>query len=83
MMACEIPFKNVSINDIISSVGFDKKQLPLPTKGNALLLSILKSCLSLKKHDRPTFKEIVGQLQQRNKGVLVTKKSNVLFKRKY
>ena len=75
-MAGEIPFKNVPINNIISTVGFERKQLPLPTKGNPLLLSILKSCLSLDKSGRPTFKEIVGQLQQRNKGALVPKKSN-------
>jgi Protein tyrosine kinase. len=65
------------ISDIIATVGFDKKQIPLPTKGPALLLNIMKSCLSLEKEERPSFKEILNQLQQRNKGVLnVPKKSN-------
>jgi len=77
MMTGEIPWKNVAINDIITTVGYEKKQIPLPTKGNSLILSILKSCLSLDKNSRPTFKEIVGQLQQRNKGALVTKKSKL------
>ena len=79
MMTGEIPWKNVAINDIITTVGYEKKQIPLPTKGNSLILSILKSCLSLDKNSRPTFKEIVGQLQQRNKGALVTKKSKLFY----
>jgi len=37
----EIPYLHYSIQDIIVSVGFEGKQLPLPTKGNSLILSIM------------------------------------------
>lgn len=77
MIVGEIPYCNVKIPDIITTVGHEGKQVPFPAKGNQLILSIMRSCLSLTKEGRPTFKEIVGQLQQRNKGTAPTKKSNL------
>lgn len=66
-MTGEIPYYNIAISDIIATVGYEGKQISLPTKGNTLILSIMKSCLSLNKEERPTFKNIVDQLQQRTK----------------
>lgn len=78
MVTSEIPYLNTPIKDIINTVGYERKQIPVPTKGNMFILNMMRGCLSLDRDARPTFKEIVGQLQQRNKGALVTKKSNTL-----
>ncbi len=78
-MTGEIPYYNVPINEIITNVGSEGKQVQLPTKGNPIILALMKSCLSLTKYDRPTFKEIVGQLQQRNKTNLPSKKRNLII----
>lgn len=75
MVTSEIPYLNTPIKDIINTVGYERKQIPVPTKGNAFILNMMRGCLSLDRDERPTFKEIVGQLQQRNKGALVTKKN--------
>jgi len=74
MVTSEIPYLNTPIKDIINTVGYERKQIPVPTKGNAFILNMMRGCLSLDRDSRPTFKEIVGQLQQRNKGALVTNK---------
>ncbi len=78
-MTGEIPYCNMPISDIIATVGYDGKQINLPTKGNQVILAIMKSCLELDKHGRPTFKQIVGQLQQRNKGMVSSLKKGKTF----
>ncbi len=70
----DIPYYNTPINDIISLVGYQRKQVALPTKGNSIILSIMKNCLNLDKKKRPTFKQIVEQLQLRNKSMLAISK---------
>lgn len=80
MVTSEIPYLNTPIKDIINTVGYERKQIPVPTRGNAFILNMMRGCLSLDRDTRPTFKEIVGQLQQRNKGALVTtKKSKIII----
>lgn len=76
-MTNEIPYMGLSRAEIIENVGNQGKQVALPTKGHPLLLALVKSCLNLKKEERPTFKEILNQLQQRNKGSLPQKKSKM------
>ena len=78
-MSGEIPYCNMPISDIIATVGYDGKQINLPTKGNAVILSIMKNCLDLDRDNRPTFKQIVGQLQQRNKGMVSSLKKGKTF----
>jgi len=79
LMSGEIPYCNMPISDIIATVGYDGKQINLPTKGNQVILAIMKSCLELDKNSRPTFKQIVGQLQQRNKGMVSSLKKGKTF----
>jgi len=79
LMSGEIPYCNMPISDIIATVGYDGKQVNLPTKGNPVILAIMKSCLELDIHARPTFKQIVGQLQQRNKGMVSSLKKGKTF----
>ena len=79
MIVGEIPYCNMKIQDIIQTVGHEGKQVPFPAKGNNLIISIMRSCLSMTKESRPTFKEIVGQLQQRNKGAASSKKSKFSY----
>lgn len=76
MITGEIPYHKVPISDIIATVGYEGKQINMPTKGNPLIVSIMKSCLSLDKTARPTFKQIVDGLQQRNKGASSTNKKS-------
>mmetsp|Transcript_27799 Transcript_27799/g.24426 ORF Transcript_27799/g.24426 Transcript_27799/m.24426 type:complete len:361 (-) Transcript_27799:923-2005(-) len=76
----EIPYYNVPISDIIVNVGQEKKQVPIPTKGPPLIVKIVGDCLNFDPKERPSFKEILSQLQQRNKsGTLSNQKKNGLF----
>lgn len=74
----EIPYHRSQIRDIIASVGYEGKQVPVPAKGPPLILSIMKNCLTLNPYERLSFKEILNQLQQRNKGLNKTDKKGFL-----
>lgn len=67
MVSRETPFKGFSITQIIGSVGFDNYQVPIPKKGNPLILKIMEKCLSRVGENRPKFKVIVECLQNRNR----------------
>jgi len=76
LLTGEIPYYQTPISEIIATVGYEGKQVNLPSKGNSIILSIMKNCLNLDKHQRPTFKQIVDQLQQRNKSMVVANKKS-------
>jgi hypothetical protein len=68
----------LSRQEIIDTVGHQGKQVNLPTKGNYTILSMVRSCLNLRKEERPTFKEILNILQNKGKGgTLVQKKRKI------
>lgn len=67
MITGETPYKGYSIPQIIGAVGFDNYQVPLPTKGNLLILKLMEKCLNRDRSERPNFKYIVENLQNRNR----------------
>lgn len=78
MVTGETPYKGYSIPQIIGAVGFDNYQVPLPTKGNLLILKMMEKCLNRVRSERPNFKYIVENLQNRNRAK--EKKSRKIFK---
>eukprot|EP01016_Furgasonia_blochmanni_P029901 TRINITY_DN3127_c0_g1_i1.p1 TRINITY_DN3127_c0_g1~~TRINITY_DN3127_c0_g1_i1.p1 ORF type:complete len:881 (+),score=200.72 TRINITY_DN3127_c0_g1_i1:144-2786(+) len=67
MVTCVVPYKGYSVWQIIASVGYDNKQVEIPKKGNKLILEIIRLCLNYEREKRPTFKQILEMLQNRNK----------------
>lgn len=65
----EIPYYRMQIRDIIASVGYEGKQVPIPAKGPPLIINMMKNSLCLNPNERMSFKEILNLLQQRNKGL--------------
>jgi len=67
MVSRETPFKGFSITQIIGSVGFDNYRVPIPQKGNPLILKVMERCLNRDIDKRPSFKVIVEWLESRNR----------------
>ena len=77
MITGEIPYYSMNVNEIILKVGWEGKQVEIPTRGNPLIIQIMKMCLKLERDKRPTFREITDELQgklkdARNSKVIVT-----------
>lgn len=64
MVTDEIPYANMHINEIVLNVGWEKKQVEIPTKGHPVILQIIKMCLNFDVEKRPQFKEITEKLQE-------------------
>ena len=64
MLTEEIPYRNMDVNEIVFHVGWEKKQVDLPTKGHPVILQIIKMCLNFDVDKRPQFKEITEKLQE-------------------
>lgn len=60
----EIPYYNLNVNEIIFKVGWEGKHVEIPSRGNPLILQIMKMCLDFERTKRPTFKEIIDTLQK-------------------
>lgn len=73
----EIPYYNMNVNEIILKVGWEGRQVEIPTRGNPLILQIMKMCLSHEREKRPTFKEIVDKLQPKLKDTQKAKVNSV------
>mgnify|MGYP000909745387 CR=1 FL=1 len=73
MITGEIPYYNMNVNEIILKVGWEGKQVEIPTRGNPLIIEIMKMCLNLERENRPTFKEIIDHLQPKLKDSRKTK----------
>ena len=57
----------MNVNEIILKVGLEGKHVDIPTRGNPLIIQIMKQCLNIEREKRPTFKEIVDKLPPRHK----------------
>ncbi len=77
MLTGEIPYYHMHVNEIILKVSWEGKQVEIPTRGNPLIIEIMKKCLNLEREKRPTFKEIIDHLQPKLKD---TRKSKVVIK---
>lgn len=67
MITGEIPYFGMNVNEIILNVGWEKKQVDIPIKGNQTIIQIMKMCFNYERDKRPTFKEILNILQSKLK----------------
>lgn len=64
MVTEEIPYFSMNVNEIVLHVGWEKKQVEIPTKGHPVILQIMRMCLNFEREKRPKFKEITEKLQE-------------------
>eukprot|EP01016_Furgasonia_blochmanni_P008959 TRINITY_DN13705_c0_g1_i4.p1 TRINITY_DN13705_c0_g1~~TRINITY_DN13705_c0_g1_i4.p1 ORF type:complete len:306 (-),score=44.42 TRINITY_DN13705_c0_g1_i4:372-1289(-) len=69
MIRGEIPYKGLSVWQIIALVGYEGKIVDIPKKGNPVILDLIKRCLNYDRTKRPTFKQILDSLQVRHKEI--------------
>ena len=63
MTTGEIPYKGLSVQQIIGTVGFDDSfMIDIPKKGNQLILKLIRKCLNRDPLKRPKFTEIVEEI---------------------
>jgi len=77
----EIPYFNMNVNEIVLRVGWEGKQVEIPTRGNPLIIQIMKMCLNGEREKRPTFKEIVDKLQPKISNNKKVKPSSKVIKK--
>ncbi|CAK79445.1 unnamed protein product (macronuclear) [Paramecium tetraurelia] len=64
----QIPYEGLSQTQIIGSVGYGQDQVPIPFQSNPpILLHLAKKCLKKNPDERPTFADIVNEIQQGQK----------------
>ncbi|CAD8166913.1 unnamed protein product [Paramecium pentaurelia] len=64
----QIPYEGLSQTQIIGSVGYGQDQVPIPSHSNPpILLQLAKKCLKKNPDERPTFADIVNEIQQGQK----------------
>ena len=65
MMTCRIPYKDYSTAQIIGMVGNDDTHhISIPDYKNAKLLEIFMRCTEREPSKRPSFKEIVKEIEE-------------------
>ena len=73
----------MNVNEIVFKVGWEGKQVEIPTRGNPLIIQIMKMCLNLEREKRPTFKEIIDTLQPKLKDSRKLKVSFLISKPRF
>ncbi|CAD8174233.1 unnamed protein product [Paramecium octaurelia] len=64
----QIPYEGLSQTQIIGSVGYGQDQVIIPSNSNPpILLQIAKKCLKKNPSERPTFADIVNEIQMGQK----------------
>lgn len=53
----------MKINQIVGSVGYGDKQVPIPENGNEIINALMRKCLARERNDRPSFKAISEYLK--------------------
>ncbi|CAK64142.1 unnamed protein product (macronuclear) [Paramecium tetraurelia] len=64
----QIPYEGLSQTQIIGTVGYGQDQVLIPSNSNpSILLQLAKKCLKKSPHERPTFADIVNEIQMGQK----------------
>lgn len=74
----QVPWENMHPMQVVGAVGFQGKTLELPEKGDKFLIGLCKRCMSSKPYDRPTFHQVVQELEQNYAPGQVTSMSHTL-----
>jgi serine/threonine protein kinase len=59
----EIPWNGQSMIDLIDQVGYQQKPLRLKNAKKTIFAELIEKCLQWKREMRPSFKEILDQIQ--------------------
>ena len=62
-MVRKVPYFGLKVNQIVGSVGYGEKQVPIPESGNEIINTLMKKCLLKNRNERPTFKDIAEFLK--------------------
>jgi len=67
LMVRKVPYYGLKINQIVGSVGYGDKQVPIPETGNEIMRILMKKCLNKDRKKRPSFKQIADFLKESDK----------------